>query len=252
MRSSIYGFTDYEIDVVIKFGGSITRDLAETKRLLEEIAYCARLGHTMLVVPGGGRPDKTIEAIDRELSLEAETAHDATALAQDQTGMILCDRAFSTAFRACRTLRECRAALKDRLVPVLLPSRLLTDLDPVAMTWDITSDAVAAWCAWLVDAPRLAILTDIDGIYEPGSVGVEGARIEEIAPVDLVSMGTTSVDRCAVAWIGDKAIETVVLNGRHPERLRQWLLRQPFIGTLVSNDSVRRMADRCQSKQIRQ
>ena len=249
MRSSIYGFTDYEIDVVIKFGGSITGDLPETKRLVEEIAACAEMGHKLLVVPGGGRPDKAIEAIDRELPLEAITAHDATALAQDQTGLILCDRAFSTAFRACATLRECRAALKDGAVPVLLPSRLLTDLDPVVMTWDVTSDAVAAWCAWLVDAPRLAVVTDIDGIYEPGKIGVETARIEEIAPLDLIWMGTTSIDGCAVAWIGDKAIETVVLNGRHPERLRQWLLGRPFIGTLISNGRERRMADPCQSNQ---
>ncbi|MCJ9669031.1 MULTISPECIES: aspartate kinase [unclassified Neorhizobium] len=235
MRSQIEGFTVYGIDAVIKFGGSLTRDLVATKLLIEGIAACAQLGHRLIVIPGGGRPDKAIEEIDREQPLAPETAHRATAMAQDQTGLILCDRGFSGKLQPCETLRECRIALDAGRVPVLLPARLLMDLDPVAMTWDVTSDAVAAWFAWLVDATRIAILTDVDGVYRAGCIGVESDLIRNIAPTDLLEMGHTSVDRCAAAWISDKDLEAAVINGRHPERLRHWLGGETFVGTHISN-----------------
>lgn len=234
MRRHVEGFTYYGIDAVVKFGGSLTRDLIATKLLIEGIAACAQLGHRLLVIPGGGRPDKAIEEIDREQPLAPETAHRATAMAQDQTGLILCDRSFSAKLRPCETLRECSVALDCGQVPVLLPARLLMDLDPVAMTWDVTSDAVAAWFAWLVDAPRIAILTDVDGVYRTGRIGVESELIRHIAPRDLLGMGHTSIDRCAAAWISDKDLEAAVINGRHPERLRHWLQGEAFVGTRIS------------------
>ncbi len=239
MRSQIEGFTYYGIDAVVKFGGSLTRDLAATKLLIEGIAACAQLGHRLMVIPGGGRPDKAIEEIDREQPLAPETAHRATAMAQDQTGLILCDRGFSGKLRPCETLRECGIALDDGLVPVILPARLLADLDPVEMTWDVTSDAIAAWFAWLVDAPRIGILTDVDGVYKPGSVGIKSELIANISAADLLAMGHTSVDRCAAAWISSRDLEAAVINGRHPERLRQWLQGEAFVGTRVSNGAHR-------------
>ncbi len=233
MSAKIQGFTHYRIDAILKFGGSLTRDLTVCRALIHAVVDLVTTGKRVIVVPGGGRTDKTLEELDRQQPLAPDTAHRACALAQDQTGLILADPAFSTEVVACETLGKCMRALRERCVPVLLPSRLLFDLDPVEKTWDVTSDAVAAWVAWLVGAPRVAILTDVDGIYRGGRVGSERDLIAEIDYDALQSMGHTSIDKSAVAFIAAQKIEAVVLNGAHPERLKAWMCHRPTRATKI-------------------
>jgi aspartokinase-like uncharacterized kinase len=233
MRPSPPGFVHPDLGCVVKLGGSLTRDIGEASRLIGALAGLAGSGQRILVVPGGGRPDKAIEAIDRERPLAPGTAHRACALAQDQTGLILADPAIACGTEACTTIGQCLAALGRHRLPILLPSRLIFVAEPVEASWDVTSDAVGAWIAWLLGADRYAILTDVDGVYAAGRIGEPDQLLSEMAAADLVAMGRTSVDACAAAFIAAKRIEAVVLNGRHPERVVDWIERRPCRGTLI-------------------
>jgi 5-(aminomethyl)-3-furanmethanol phosphate kinase len=231
---AIKGFNDYGIEIVLKFGGSLTRDLDVCERLVRAIAGLVHEGKRIVIVPGGGRTDKVIEALDRERPLGPDTAHRACALAEDQTGLIISDAAYSSgALVPCETLGECREALNDKAGPVLLPSRLLFDLDPIERTWDVTSDAVAAWVAWLVGARRIAILTDVDGIYRNGSIHDPKQLLPEIDFDTLRSMGHTSIDACAADFLAAHTIEGAVLNGQYPERVVAWCRGMETIGTII-------------------
>lgn len=229
----IKGFVDYGVDIVLKFGGSLTRDLERCQALIGAIAGLAAEGQRILILPGGGRTDKVIEAIDRERPLAAETAHRACALAQDQTGLILADPAFSDRLVACETLAACRAALAQGNVAVLLPSRLLFDVDPVEQTFEITSDAVGVWLAWLTGARRVAILTDVDGVFEAGRIGDPDHLIATISAAELLRMGHTSIDACAVAFLQARGMDCTVLNGLHPDRVAAWGRGQDATGTAI-------------------
>ncbi|MGK9233383.1 hypothetical protein KXS07_18315 [Inquilinus limosus] len=233
MRRPLPGFVHPELGCVVKVGGSLTRDLEEASRLVGALAALAGSGQRILVVPGGGRPDKAIEAIDRERPLAPDTAHRACALAQDQTGLILADPAIARDTEACTTVGQCLAALDGGRLPILLPSRLILTAEPVEASWDITSDAIGAWVAWLLGAKRYAVLTDVDGVYAAGRIGEPDQLLAEIAAADLAAMGHTSVDACAAAFIAAKGIEAAVLNGRCPERVVDWIERRPCRGTLI-------------------
>jgi|GEM_PF-62333 len=233
MRRAPPGFVQANLGCIVKIGGSLTRDLAEASRLVAALAALAGAGQRILVVPGGGRPDKAIEAIDREWPLASDTAHRACALAQDQTGLILADPGIAGGTVACATVGQCLAALAAGSLPILLPSRLIFAAEPVEPSWDVTSDAVGAWVTWLLGAGRYAILTDVDGVYAAGRVGEPEHLLAEIAAEDLAAMGHTSVDACAAAFIAAKGIEAAVLNGRHPERVVDWVERRPCRGTLI-------------------
>ena len=233
MRPPPPGFVHPDLGCVVKIGGSLTRDLAEASRLVTALAALAGSGHRFLVVPGGGRPDKAIEAIDRERPLAADTAHRACALAQDQTGLILADPGIAHGTVACATVGRCLAALSQGKLPILLPSRLLFAAEPVEPSWDVTSDAVGAWVAWLLGAERYAVLTNVDGVYATGRVGEPEHLLPEVAAKDLAAMGHTSVDACAAAFIAAWGIEAAVLNGSHPERIVDWIERRPCRGTLI-------------------
>ena len=236
-QGNIRGFTNLEIDVVVKFGGSLTRDLDLCRRLINVIATLGREGQRVIVVPGGGRTDKVVEAIDREQSLAPDTTHRAGALAQDQTGLLLADPSFSDGLAACKTLGSCRAALDRGQVAVLLPSRLLFDLDPIERTFDATSDAVAAWVAWLVAARRLVVLTDVDGVFASGKLGSKAHLIRQIPAKRLSAMGHTAIDACAAAFLEAKRMDCTILNGNFPDRLLGWAEGGSVVGTVVRGDS---------------
>ena len=232
-QGSIRGFTSFEIDIVIKFGGSLTRDLELCQRLIGNIARLCHSGQRIIVVPGGGRTDKVVEAIDREQSLAAETTHRACALAQDQTGLLLADPSFSDSLVACTTLASCRSALGRGKAAVLLPSRLLFDLDPIEKTFDVTSDAVAAWLAWLVAARRLVVLTDVDGVFAGGNLGSKAHLIRQIPASRLSAMGHTAIDACAAAFLEARQMDCTILNGNFPDRLIAWTEGGSAVGTIV-------------------
>ncbi|WP_208245875.1 aspartate kinase (plasmid) [Rhizobium sp. T1470] len=234
MDGAINGFPPYGFSAVVKFGGSIMRDLAVCKHAVAELERLADHGHKILVVPGGGIPDKAIEAVDVAASLTPSTAHHACALAQDQTGYMLADPAFSSKLVPSASLGECRALAKEAKVPVLLPSRLLFAADPVEWTWHITSDAVAAWIAWLTSTPRLVIWTNVDGVYRGGAVDDPAALVEQITARELVRFGHTSIDACAVDFMAQKHLPGAVINARYPARLADWLAGTPVRATDIT------------------
>jgi 5-(aminomethyl)-3-furanmethanol phosphate kinase len=233
MAEPIHGFPPYGIDVVVKIGGSLMQQPERCRALIEVIEDLAREGHSLLLVPGGGLPDNAIESVDATHPLSPFTAHHACALAQDQTGYMLADKAFSNLLVPCTTLGACRSALADGAVPILLPSGILFHLDPVSWSWDVTSDAVAAWIAWLVGATRLVIVTNVDGVFLDGSLNSPHKRIVRIAAADLAALGHTSIDACAAAFVARNGLAAAVLNGANPERLAEYLRRKPTIATEV-------------------
>lgn len=229
----IKGFIDYGVDVVVKFGGSLLAQPEHARRATAALAACAAADRRLLVVPGGGPTDKAIEALDRHHHFAPDTHHRACARAQDQTGLMICDPAFGNALTPCETLEEARAALDGGRVAVILPSRIIADLDPFERTWEITSDAMAAWFAWLIGADRLVILTNVDGVYPPGHPTFSGPPLREVRASDLESWGLTSVDACVPPFIRRHGIETWVLHGGFPERLAELLNSVPTIGTRI-------------------
>ncbi|WP_027681666.1 aspartate kinase [Rhizobium leguminosarum] len=223
MRNKLRGFPSYGFSIVVKFGGSLMRDISACQRAIAQLEQLATEGHRILIVPGGGIPDKAIEALDAAHPLEAFTAHHACALAQDQTGYLLADRAFSTKLVASSAFSECKALIQEGMIPVLLPSRVLFTMDPVEWSWEITSDAIAAWIAWVTWTPRLVILTDVDGVYRGAATEDPTALIEVIEAQALANLGHTSIDACAANFMAQRGIPGVVVNGAYPERLAGWL-----------------------------
>lgn len=240
MQTGIKGFNPYGFSVVVKFGGSLMRDLAVCKSALCELERLADHRHRLLIVPGGGIPDKAIEAVDATHPLSPFTAHHACGLAQDQTGYMLADAAFSSKIVPSANLGECRRLAQDGKIPVLLPSRLLFALDPVEWSWDVTSDAVAAWIAWITTTPRLVILTNVDGVYRNGATDDPSALIRKISGNDLVKLGHTSIDACAAAFMAQKNISGAVINGAHTCRLGEWLDGKPVMATDITADGSSR------------
>jgi hypothetical protein len=145
------------------------------------------------------------------------------------------DSLWKSSFVVCETLKEVINATNQCKVGVLLPSRLIFDLDPFKYTWEITSDAMSLYFSWLVDAKHTIILTDVDGIYKDGDIGNNEKLITEITATELEVMGHTAVDICTASFLQNKKMECFVMNAKHSKQIQKYLLgiRNDLLGTLI-------------------
>ena len=227
------GYVEYGFDAVVKYGGSLLMKPEFTTSSIKALEATLSHGKRILVIPGGGPTDKAIEAIDARTRLAPETHHRACARAQDQTGLMICDPAFGNLLAPCETLEKARTLSSERKIPVLLPSRILFAVDPVEKTWEITSDGIAIWFAWLTSTPLMAVLTDVDGIFQPASSFADSQALRAIRAIDLESWGATSVDRCVPIFARRRGIRVWVGHGGHPDRLSRALCGQETTGTFI-------------------
>lgn len=228
------GFTDYRIDTVVKFGGSLLADGRTCKQLIRSLGRLGEEGHRLLIFPGGGPTDNTIEGLDREYTFHPDTHHRACARAQDQTGLMIADPSLSDhRLVAVEDLEEVQKVLEAHRLPVLLPSKLIFSLDPFERSWEITSDAMAAWFAWLVHAPRVVILTNVDGVHREGKVGDPRTLVRCITAAELASLGATAVDACTAPFLDRYKLDAWVLHGGYPERLDELLKGKEPLGTHI-------------------
>ncbi|SDB88480.1 amino acid kinase family protein [Acinetobacter boissieri] len=232
-KTSILGYTDYHFDCVVKFGGSLLLEHDKMYSAIQSLELCRQHGKKILVIPGGGPTDKTIESINKKFPLSPETHHAACARAQDQTGLFICDKVFSQFLRPCTTLSEARCISEEGFIPVVLPSKIIFAMDPFEKTWDITSDGIAVWFAWAVQAPITMILTNVDGIFPINSDFSNAIPIQNISAKDLLTLGHTSVDKCVPDFISKRGGKVWVGSGFYEDRLYKALIGEDVLGTFI-------------------
>ncbi len=124
---------------VIKFGGSLMDIAGE---ILSELPVSP-----ILIVPGGGIFADFVRAEE----IDDDTAHWKAIDAMEKYGRFLSTFGYPVT--------------SDLVIPkeptIFLPKRLLQREDPLPHTWDITSDSISAWIAWVIKC-RLLVIKSAD------------------------------------------------------------------------------------------
>jgi aspartokinase-like uncharacterized kinase len=192
---------------------------------------CSTLGdlgrrHPLLVVPGGARFADAVREVDRRFGLRAAAAHRMAILGMEQFGWLLSEL-IPDAVR-CSELAEARE-LAGRRTAVLLPAGL--PLDGMPASWQVTSDAIAAWVADAVGARRLVLVKALDGLFADGQ---PLARLSAAEFAALRGAGRAEqVDEHLPAVLEHARFETWVIGGRDPARLVELLDDGATVGTRV-------------------
>jgi aspartokinase-like uncharacterized kinase len=197
-----------------------------------------------LVVPGGGAFADAVRDHYRRYRLGETTAHHMALLAMDQYGCLLSDLIPDSVL--VTDLLSARRAAETGQTPILLPSALLVQADPLPHSWQVTSDSIAAWVAGLARARRLILLKNVDGLFAADPARDEEARlVEELIVKQLaVHVGGTSksashvnraggVDPYLPTVLAVLDLETWIINGQHPERLAELLESGRTVGTCI-------------------
>jgi (4-(4-[2-(gamma-L-glutamylamino)ethyl]phenoxymethyl)furan-2-yl)methanamine synthase len=186
------------IETVVKLGGGVLAHTGHFQAALAAIGAAAR-ARRLLVVPGGGPFADAVREVDRGLGISDDAAHWMAVLGMDQYAHLVAARLAGSWLVS--GAREIAAASGAGLVPVLAPSRWLSEVDPLPHSWDVTSDSIAAWVAGAVGARRLVL---IKPPHASGSNLVDGYFSRALpAHVRLVIVAADQGDALRRALHGD-------------------------------------------------
>lgn len=196
---------------MLKIGGSL---FDSGRELLERVAG---EGLDILVVPGGGAFADKVRDVYGQESLSDDAAHWMALLAMDQYGYYLSDGT--------------GIPLADRIegngTRIALAYEILRKDDALPHSWDVTSDAVAAWMAFK-SGSRLMKATDVDGIFR------DGRLLESVSASALKEMGETCVDKAMPGFLLEHSMDAFVVNGRCIPRVLAAVRGEKTMGTMIN------------------
>ncbi len=197
------------MDWIVKIGGSLFPE--DAVKLAETL-----VGKSAMVVCGGGELANTIRKYDEMADYSVTATHKTAILCMDITGMLLSDKVHGA--ESVYSISEAERILGEGKLPVLVPSKILLEEDPLEHSWEVTSDSLSLYIAHQLKA-KLLIATDVDGIYnlQPSQ---HGARLMgNISAKKLLNFGETSVDKFLARLLLQYESSCYVVNGKYPERV---------------------------------
>jgi hypothetical protein len=222
------------MDAVIKVGGSLARESQTLRKLCGTLSKLSKK-HKIVVVPGGGEFADLVREMDKRYSLNPTTAHKMAILCTDQYGYLLSELLPDS--HVARTFSEAEKTAERNAAAVLLPSELLLQETSLDASWDVTSDSVAAFIADKLQAQKLILITNVDGLLtsHPADEASSGL-IERIAASQLLKYDQrTCVDKYLPKLLLKARFSTYIVNGNHPVRVGKILANGQTICTEILN-----------------
>lgn len=211
---------------VVKIGGSLfpNNSITLARKLV---------GKDVLVVCGGGGLANQIREYHEKIDISPSAGHWTAILCMDILGMLLTDKVPES--KAVRSLEEAQNVIDKGGLPVLIPSMLLHELDPLEHSWKVTSDSISLYISHKLKA-KLLIATDVDGIYTHSPSLDDAQFIKEISAKKLLNFGETSLDESFAELLLKYKTSSYVVNGKHPERVISLLEGHSSISTFIGGD----------------
>ena len=216
--------------IVLKLGGYLAKDRKILECLCSEIENLSN-DFSILVVPGGGVFADLVRDYDEKFKLSPEVSHKMAVLAMDQVGFMI-SRFFKN-YVFIDDLDDLNKFKNPNKVKIFIPSGFLFELPESELehSWDVTSDSISAYVADKINAGKLILLKDVDGIYGSDPKKNKDAKlIRRINLKEIKNLHCACVDR---KFSGFLKTECTIINGKFPRRLSDVLEHKDFTGTEI-------------------
>ena len=142
---------------IVKLGGS----LASSPKLRAWLDVCASAGAgRMVIVPGGGPFADAVRALQPQQGFDDASAHRMALLAMEQFGRMLIG--MHPELVAADSGSAIGYALARGEVPVWMPSAMVLACADIPVSWNVTSDSLAAWLAEELHATLLILVKSVE------------------------------------------------------------------------------------------
>jgi aspartokinase-like uncharacterized kinase len=166
--------------------------------LRQWVAALKRFPFQLTIVPGGGPFADTVREAQRTMRFSDEAAHGMALLAMEQYALALAD--FDDALELVCTPGEARSAHAAGRIALWRPFAMTHGSNEIEVSWDVTSDSLAAWYATKAGASDLLLIKSIDAICggDPVLHGVVDPCFPHYAKQNRVFVaGPTQLSRAA-------------------------------------------------------
>jgi 5-(aminomethyl)-3-furanmethanol phosphate kinase len=219
-------------DTILKVGGSLALHPEKLRDLCAKLSEVSKK-HRLIVVPGGGEFADVVRCLDKRFSLSSNTSHRMAILGMDQYGFLLSDLMPNSVTGS--ELGEIKCFLDLGRLPVFLPSKLMLNENQLETSWNVTSDSIAVYLADQLQALKVLLVTDVDGIYQNDpKKNPEAKLIKNLSATQLLAMNKrTSVDKTLPKLLMKASINCFVVNGLFPERVEAVLEGRDEVCTVI-------------------
>ena len=217
---------------VIKVGGSLSQYPQKLKALCCTLSDISKK-HRLIIVPGGGEFADTVRDLDKRFALSVQASHKMAISAMDQYGYLLADLIGNSCL--IDRFGNTQEALDSGKLPIFLPSTYFARTDPLPNSWDVTSDSIAAHIAGQLEASKIILITDVDGIYDKDPKKFADAKLIPMLSAKKFKSfeERTCVDKYLPNILSEIKIKCYITNGLYPERVEAILDQKTNICTLV-------------------
>jgi aspartokinase-like uncharacterized kinase len=202
---------------VVKLGGS----LLGTPALKSWLDAFAQFGDgKVVIVPGGGVFADAVRDAQAKTGIDDATAHQMAVVAMDQYAILMTGLNEDLVL-ASSELEIAERGWQHRAV-VWKPSAMVLADNELPMSWDLTSDSLAAWLATKLNAQHLLVIKSISTNYA-----------EKVEVEDLMLDGV--VDSYFGAYSTGKSFKTWLVSKNEFVQINQAITHQssPIIGVEI-------------------
>ena len=256
--------------IVIKLGGHAMGSDAAMEMFARDVVLMRQVGINPVIINGGGpminemleklgikskfvngkrvTDEATMEVVEMVLSGSVNkrivqainrAGGSAVGLSGKDANLIFCERAEEDLGLVGKPTKVNPRVLKtlfgDDMIPVISP--LGTDED--GHTYNINGDTAAGSIAAALNADRLLLLTDVDGVKGPdGNIITElgSKEIEQLVADGTIAGGMIPKTETALKAIQEGVRAVVILDGREQNACLLELFTQEGAGTLIRTD----------------
>ena len=220
------------MEAIIKIGGSLLGNSSTFKKLLYTINDLAKQ-HSIVIVPGGGTFADLVREFHTQYGFSNTTAHKMAIMSEDIVGILIGEYLKNGIFT--KNLNEISNILKRLKIPILLPSKILLELDELPHSWDVTSDSISIYLAHKLNISTVILVKDVDGLYTADPKKNSNAQlIQFLKAEELKKFKDSCVDKALSNFISKYNISSYLINGYFPVRIQQILNGQNTICSLIT------------------
>lgn len=140
--------------VVLKISGHLLRYPAALRALLGEVEELHNRVASFILVPGGSIFVDAVREAQGAVGFSDDVAHWMALKAMEVYGVYL--SSVSGLAVEVENLEGVLGALRDGKIPIVLPYKMLKERNELPHSWDVSSDAIAAYIGCLIGADVVA------------------------------------------------------------------------------------------------
>ena len=204
------------MEFVIKLGGSLVEHVEKFKELISKLDEYFKVKPFVLIT-GGGELADIIRKYYQEYSLSETSAHWMAITTQNMLAKVV-NRLIKRSI-LINHLSQIDNLLATQ-IPIIEPLDILKKDDVLPHSWDVTGDAIAIYIAKKINAKKVILVKDVDGLFSDYGNLNPTQLVKEINVESIKKHKFSPIDKYSSILLKDSNIEHVYLvNGFHPSRI---------------------------------